>query len=116
MRNDRIQVIVLFAMSMVAVWLLGPPLRLWEILVVGIASGLGVGATVGMVLVRAGWVSAGGAWGDGSLFRVAQGVGVAVLAYGSVRSANTPIAVGALLFAVGSIIEIWRARLKRSIS
>jgi hypothetical protein len=115
MRNDRVQVIVLFAISMVAVCLLGRPLRSWEILVVGAATGLGVGAIVGMVLVRAGWVDAGGAWGDGSLFRVAQGVGVAVFTYGSVRRATPPMTVGALLFAVGSIIEIRRARLKRSI-
>ena len=115
MRNDRVQVIVLFAISMVAVCLLGRPLRSWEILVVGAATGLGVGAIVGMVLVRAGWVDAGGAWGDGSMFRVAQGVGVAVFTYGSVRRATAPMTVGALLFAVGSIIEIRRARLKRSI-
>ena len=114
MRNDRIQVIVLFAISMVAVWLLGRPLS-WEILVFGAATGLGVGAIVGMVLVRAGWVNAGGAWGDGSLFRVAQGVGVAVFTYGSVRRATALMTAGALLFAVGSIIEIRRARLKRSI-
>ena len=115
MRNDRIQVIVLFAISMVAVWLVGRPLRSWEILVFGAATGLGVGAIVGMVLVRAGWVNAGDAWGDGSLFRVAQGVGVAVFTYGSVRRATALMTAGALLFAVGSIIEIRRARLKRSI-
>lgn len=115
MRNDRIQVIVLFAMSMVAVWLMGPPLRSWEILLVGAAWGLGVGSAVGMVLVRAGWVNPGGAWGDGSPFRVAQGVGVTVFTYGSVRRATALMTVGALLFAVGSIIEIRRARLKRSI-
>jgi hypothetical protein len=114
MRNDRIQVIVLFAISIVAVWLLGRQLRSWEILVLGAATGLGVGAVVGMVLVRGGWVNAGSAWGDGSLFRAAQGVGVAVFTYGSVRRATAPLTVGALLLAVGSIIEIRRGRLKRS--
>jgi hypothetical protein len=115
MRNDRIQVLVLFSISMVAVWLFGRQLRSWEILALGFAMGLGVGAIVGMVLVRAGWVNAGGAWGDGSLFRVAQGVGAAAFTYGAVRRATAPLTVGALLFAVGSIIEIRRARLKRSL-
>jgi O-antigen/teichoic acid export membrane protein len=114
MRQDRVQVVVLFAMCIAVVWLLGPPLRSWEILVVGTGAGLGVGAIIGMVLVGAGRVKAGGAWGDGSLFRVAQGVGVALLAYGLIRPANGLITLGAVLFAVGSIIEIRHARVKRS--
>jgi hypothetical protein len=113
MRQDRVQVAVLFAMCIAVAWLWSPPLRSWEILVVGAGAGLGVGAIIGAVLVRAGWVNAGGAWGDGSLFRVAQGVGVALLVYGSIRPATGPLALGAVLFAVGSIIEIRHTRVKR---
>ena len=39
MRKDRVQVVVLFAFCIAVVWLLGPPLRSWEILVVGTGAG-----------------------------------------------------------------------------
>ncbi len=114
MQNGRLQLFALFGACVVAVWLFAPVLRVWETLLVGTALALGIAATVGMVLVRTKWAKAGTVWGDGSLFRVAQGVGLALFVYGSVQASTPLIFVGALCFAVGSIIEISKARLHRS--
>jgi hypothetical protein len=113
MRPDRIQVMALLAVCVAAAWIFDPALRLWEILVVGIATALWVAPTLAAVLIRMGVIESGTAWGDGSWSRAAQGLGVALLVYGSVGALTALVTVGSILLAAGVIIEIrqhWRVK------
>jgi hypothetical protein len=113
MKNNKIQLLVLLGAGIVGTWLVQPVLRLWEVLLIGAASAIGVGAILGTLLIKGGFLRPGGIWGDGSVFRVAQGIGLAMFVYGSVRNSTTLIGIGALGLAIGSILEMRRSRLQR---
>ena len=109
MKNDKIQFAILLAACVGCTWLLASPLRLWEVFFVGTASAIGVAAVLGTVLIRAGVVEPTRFRGDGSTARAVQGVGLAVLVYGSVWMSSSYVTAGVVIFGVGTILDVGRA-------
>jgi hypothetical protein len=113
MKNDKLQFAILLAACVCGTWLFGPPLRLWEVLVVGLATAIGVGAVLGTVLIGAGVIEPTGLWRDCSTARAVQGFGLAVLVYGSVWMSSPYITAGVVAFGIGTFLEVARAGRQR---
>jgi hypothetical protein len=113
MKNDKIQFAVLLAACVGCTWLFAPPLRLWEMFFVGTASAVGVAAVLGTVLIRAGVVEPTRFRGDGSTATAVQGVGLAVLVYGSVWMSSPYLTAGIVIFGIGAILDVGRVGRQR---
>jgi hypothetical protein len=103
-------IVASLVLSAAVLWFVGPMRDPFGLAFLAVALALGALAIASPLLLKARIVRAGRIWGDGSLDRPLQGLGIALLAWGGVLGVQVVLVLGSVALAVGSVIEIVRNR------
>lgn len=113
MTKSRLLVAASLLLSTAVLWFVQPTRQPLALAFLAVACAVGVLAVASPLLLKARVVGSGRVWGDGSIDRPLQGLGVAVLAWGGVIGSQLVFVLGAIGLAAGSIVEIVRNRRHR---
>lgn len=113
MQKSLLLIVASLLLSSAVLWFIQPTREPFDLALLAAACAIGGLAVASPLLLKAGIVRPGRVWGDGSLERPLQGLGVALLAWGGVIGSQRVFVLGAVGLAAGSIVEIVRNRRRR---